>query len=87
MPVDVSTIAAPGVVLFRRAKEAVNAGGDRAGDYGRNAASLRVCNCRGNGAPGQDEPDANGDSVPDGNNLRRGNGFEASGAPAAPSGR
>ncbi|HOW74221.1 MAG TPA: hypothetical protein PKY77_26765, partial [Phycisphaerae bacterium] len=85
MPVEVRTTAAPGVVFFRRVKKVINAGGERIGDYGRNAESVRACNCHGKGAPGQDEPDANGDRVPDGYGLRRGDGFETPGALATAS--
>lgn len=59
------TTAEPGVVYRYYVKAAVNDAGDRASAYGRGAAGMRALDCNSNGVPDQNDPDADGDVVPD----------------------
>lgn len=63
------TTADPGVVYHYFIKAAINSVGDRASNYGPGAVGMRALDCNCNGVPDQNDPDDDGDGVPDGCDL------------------
>ncbi len=66
---DNDTTATPGVYYYYWIKTAMDAAGTHAGPFGRGNRGHRALDCNNNGVPDQNEPDADGDLVPDGCDL------------------
>ncbi|MDM8008680.1 MAG: M12 family metallo-peptidase [Phycisphaerae bacterium] len=59
------TTAVPGTGYFYWVRAAVNEAGDRPSDFGSARKGVRALDCNNNGVPDQDDPDGDGDGVPD----------------------
>ncbi len=59
------TSADPGVYYYYWVKAAMDAAGTNAGPFGRGNRGHRALDCNNNGVPDQNDPDADGDGVPD----------------------